>query len=133
MVRLDESLQYADIFLNSDFVRSTAVPYVWFAPHGLAVVATDPQTVTITDRAGNQGGQNNWPGLHEEMGAINYTFFRDLRTAHHFCDLCQQDLVVEGETHSVSAAVLDGICKTSCYKCLFHGCRLDLPGMGGER
>lgn len=67
------------------------------------------------------------------MGDINPTFFRDLRTASHYCDLCQKEIAVEGETHSVSAAAVDGICKTAGYKCLFHGCRFALPGLGGDR
>lgn len=81
-----------------------------------------------------QGGLNSWEGLAHAMGEINDTFFTDLRAAnHYYCDECVKDMEVDDEIHSVSAAVIDGICKVAGYKSLHHGCRLPLPDLGGAR
>ena len=51
----------------------------------------------------------------------------------HACDVCRKNITFKGELYSVKAAVVDGITATRHDKCVFHGCRLDLPGMGGQR
>lgn len=106
---------------------------MWFAPEGMTPIGTTPQVLRISDRVGMQGGVNSWGGLADAMGEINATLFTDLRAANHYCDGCLKDMVVDDDIHSVSAASVDGICKTAGFKCLFHGCRLPLPDQGGSR
>lgn len=51
----------------------------------------------------------------------------------HACDGCRKDVEMDGVVHSVQAATVDGLTSTRHAKCKVHGCKLDLPGLRGDR
>lgn len=97
------------------------------------MVAHSPQEVGVVAMRGDQTGDNHWKGLRTTMTEVLDELSETARWAGHACDLCRKDIVVDEEYHSVKAAAVDGITATRHAKCIFHGCRLDLPGLGGQR
>lgn len=85
------------------------------------------------DMTGELDGANAWEGLRREVGVEGKRVWADAGFTGHSCDTCRQDVEVDGSVHSVQAAVVDGITATRHPKCAVHGCKWDLPGLGGER
>ena len=107
---------------------------MWVPPEGVLLIAHEPQEVRIGDREGQQQGANHWEGLRELMAETLEDFAERNPWKTHSCNLCRKSITVDGQSsHSMKAAVLDGITNTRSPCCAVHECPYPLPDLGGSR